>query len=170
MSLVQDPLIRDIPDFPNYQISEYGVVYNKKNGKEIKGNFNNNAGYIKVCLSKDNKKYNFNIHRLLGIVFLDNFDNKPCIDHINRDRRDNRLENLRWVSYSENMKNCSVNKLNNTGVKGLNYANYNGCEYWRISIRYGNGKRLYRTFSYTEEGYKNAVEQRLKWEQELWCK
>ena len=47
---------------------------------------------------------------MLGIQYLPNPDNLPCIDHINRIRLDNDLNNLRWVSYSTNSKNKTSSK------------------------------------------------------------
>lgn len=45
------------------------------------------------------------VHRLLALAFIPNPENKPCIDHIDRDRTNNSLDNLRWVSYAENAEN-----------------------------------------------------------------
>ena len=57
-------------------------------------------------LWKEHKCKKFYIHKLVAETFIKNYDNnKICIDHINRLRDDNRQENLRWVSYSENNKN-----------------------------------------------------------------
>lgn len=59
-------------------------------------------GYCRVMLCKNNKTKRFLIHRLLAEHFIPNPENKPCIDHINGDRSDNRIENLRWCTYKEN--------------------------------------------------------------------
>lgn len=58
--------------------------------------------YCRVMLSKENKARRFLIHRLLAEHFIPNPENKPCIDHINGIRDDNRLENLRWCTHLEN--------------------------------------------------------------------
>lgn len=69
-------------------------------------------GYLRVHYYKD-----YYIHRLIAECFIDNPDNKPMIDHINRNRTDNRIENLRWVTQQENQNNkdCSKSKYNGLG-------------------------------------------------------
>ena len=98
-----------IEGYENYLIFEDGVVMNTDSGKELKPRLN--QGYYKICLSKDGKTKNLSLHRLIALAFIPNPDNKPVIDHINRNRGDNRIENLRWATISENGRNsnCSSN-------------------------------------------------------------
>jgi len=103
---------QDIKGFPNYMINEYGDVYSKKLNRLLKIR-KNNCGYNTFSLRNNKKTYTKSQHRLLGIQYLPNPDNLPCIDHINRNKLDNCLSNLRWVSYSLNAKNKS-SKLNST--------------------------------------------------------
>jgi len=65
-------------------------------------------GYAVVCLSKDKKQYKKKIHRLIAEHYIPNPENKPEVDHINRDRSDHRIENLRWATTSENAENRSL--------------------------------------------------------------
>ena len=62
-------------------------------------------GYSYVVLRKDKTSRNFRVHRLVALAFIPNPENKPCIDHINGCRTDNWVENLKWVTYSENINN-----------------------------------------------------------------
>lgn len=62
-------------------------------------------GYAHVTLTKDGKHKTYLLHRLIAEAFIPNPENKPCIDHINTIRNDNRVENLRWCTYSENIRN-----------------------------------------------------------------
>lgn len=66
-------------------------------------------GYLWVKLSKyengEKIRQKHRIHRLLGIQYLENPDNKPEIDHIDRDKKNNSIDNLRWVSRNENRRN-----------------------------------------------------------------
>jgi hypothetical protein len=61
-----------------------------------------NVEYLQVCLCKNNKKRSRSIYRLVAEAFIPNPDDKPCVNHINGVKSDNRLENLEWVTYKEN--------------------------------------------------------------------
>ena len=61
----------------------------------------NRWGYMRVRVNgKD-----YSVHRLVAGTFLHNQDNKPQVDHINRNKTDNRVQNLRWVTRTENNRN-----------------------------------------------------------------
>ena len=62
-------------------------------------------GYVGISLHKDGKAKNFNIHRLVAIAFIPNPNNLPQIDHINADKTNNNVNNLRWVTAKENINN-----------------------------------------------------------------
>ena len=64
-----------------------------------------NCGYKRVQLSKNGEKKKFSIHRLLAIHFIDNPNEYPVVDHIDIDKQNNNLENLRWVTRSFNNRN-----------------------------------------------------------------
>ena len=89
---------------PDYEIySEYPYQIRKKSNKKIiKESIHKPTGYVRCSL---NQKV-YRKHRLIAEQFIPNDDpnNKSFIDHINHIRSDNRIENLRWCSYSENQK------------------------------------------------------------------
>lgn len=66
-------------------------------------------GYPFVRLSRDGEIKSHNIHRLVGQAFIQNPDNLECINHINSNRSDNRVENLEWCTYSHNNKHAYSN-------------------------------------------------------------
>ena len=95
---------KEIEGFDNYKISNLGRVKNIKFDRLVKPLLDN-KGYIMVNLYKDGKMKRLSLHRLIAIAFIPNPDNKPCIDHINTDRSDNHIDNLRWVTQKENHNN-----------------------------------------------------------------
>ena len=91
-----------------YEVSSEGRVR-----KLIKGNyltFKNSNGYQRVGLCIHSKQKWFLVHRLVAQAFIPNPDNKPEVDHINCDRNDNIVENLRWVTSKENNNNPITRK------------------------------------------------------------
>ena len=94
---------------PNYEISTtYPHDIRRRGSKRnafIKPK-DNGCGYYQVCLSDGKYKY---VHRIIAMQFIENDDpiHKTQVDHINRIRSDNRIENLRWVSASTNNRNKS---------------------------------------------------------------
>lgn len=71
------------------------------------------SGYLAPSpLSKNGETKTIYTHKLVAEAFIPNPENKPCIDHINTIRTDNRAENLRWVTYKENSNNpLTIKKL-----------------------------------------------------------
>lgn len=65
----------------------------------------NKYGYLTVGLKMHSKGETIPVHKMVAIAFIDNPLNKRCIDHINANRKDNRVENLRWVTIKENQNN-----------------------------------------------------------------
>ena len=84
-----------------------GNYYSKIQKGCIITNQKDTRGYNQVQLHKGTRKQvcTMRVCRLVANAFIPNPDNKPCIDHINTDREDDRVSNLRWVSYKENSEN-----------------------------------------------------------------
>lgn len=67
-----------------------------------KGSLHDN-GYLSVCVHRKT----YLVHRLIAETFIENPNSKPTVDHINRERDDNRVENLRWATLAEQQANSS---------------------------------------------------------------
>lgn len=89
----------DIPIYDNYQITKCGSI-RSKDTKKIKSIYIAN-GYPTTKLNKKTES----VHRLLCLTFIPNPYNKPLVDHIDRNRSNNNLCNLRWATWEENMNN-----------------------------------------------------------------
>ena len=99
---------RDIKDYQGlYSVSNFGEVKSHRTGKILKP-ATNHKGYLIVQLSVLGCKVNYRIHRLVAETFISNPENLPEVDHINMDRQDNIVTNLRWVSGSTNTRNRNV--------------------------------------------------------------
>ena len=103
-----------------YEVSSEGNVRSKDRWVNNKGTIEfrkgrvlkqcDNRGYKLVTLCKDAFPFKAKVHRLVADAFIPNPDNKPEVDHINGDRGDNRAENLRWCTKTENMRNSVTKK------------------------------------------------------------
>jgi hypothetical protein len=94
----------EIQDYQNYLIYPDGRVYNKKHNRFLKPHLTNH-GYLQIDLSNNGKHKVMKVHRLIANHYIPNPENKPCVDHIDRDRQNNNIENLRWVTIRENSSN-----------------------------------------------------------------
>lgn len=95
----------DVKDYESsYKISKEGVVVSFliPNKPRILRQNNMRGGYKRVVLCKDGMKKQWAVHRLVAFQFIDNPNNKPCVNHKNGNPSDNRVENLEWCTISEN--------------------------------------------------------------------
>ena len=87
--------------FEKYEVSNLGKIRNIKSGKILKPWLHNN-GYLMHCLYKNNKSKNLLLHRIVATAFIDNPEEKPCVNHIDENKLNNDLSNLEWCTVREN--------------------------------------------------------------------
>lgn len=97
----QQRSLKSIPSFPDYLITEDGRIKSLKSQKWLRL-FIQKDGYKKVSLRRDGVTFKKSVHRLVAETFLDNPNGLPVVHHLNDDKLDNRVENLKWATYSEN--------------------------------------------------------------------
>ena len=121
----------DIKNFEGYyKVSNLGRVYSIKTNKFLKLKRRNN-NYLIAQLSKDGKQYPIFAHRLVAMMFCERPEHLKDIpfedldvDHINTVRDDNRAENLRWCTRSENNLNPITRQRQVDSHKGENHNNW----------------------------------------------
>lgn len=99
----REEIWKDIPEYEGiYQASNLGRIRSlKKKAPRILKQCLKEDGYNRVNLYKDGKYKNCQVHRLVALTFVPNPDNKPTVDHIDRDKTNNNIENLRWATSLE---------------------------------------------------------------------
>lgn len=93
----------ELPGFSNYIVNRDGSVYSKRLRKNLKTH-NRGNGYLQYRLvNDDGRVVAMSAHRLVAICYIPNPESKPTVNHINRIKTDNRVENLEWATYPEQM-------------------------------------------------------------------
>lgn len=120
----QQPSIewRIIEEQPKYEVNNLGQVRHIIRKQILKPRLNK-GGYNYFCVCNNGKRINYAVHRAVAIAFIPNPDNKTEINHINSIRDDNRLENLEWVTSSEN-KHHAYLKAENSISRGKKIHQY----------------------------------------------
>jgi hypothetical protein len=124
----------EVIDYPNYLIYPDGRVQNKKTKRYLKPR--DRGPYKCVRLYNGIKNVNHSIHRLVAEHYVPNPYNKSQVDHINRDKTDNRVENLRWVTASENQFNQDLRKNCSSGYRNISYDTFQNR--WKYYLQKNN--------------------------------
>lgn len=176
-----------IDDFPNYKVDVEGRVLNVKTGRILKPALDD-GGYYCVMLSNNRERETRRVHQLVASAFLNKPNENVVVDHINNIRSDNRIENLRYVTSSDNSRNrlghignikyefvdeIPLNSLHITHVKGIDVSEleiyYNKqtdnfymkmtTNKWRVMYK-ENRYNLYRiTFTHNNRVIKYSINQ-----------
>ena len=139
---------KTVENYDTYSISTFGQVMNNVTGKLLKGN-KNLSGYVQVTFCKENKLKMYLIHRLVALAFIQNPESKSQVDHIDNNRLNNSLDNLRWATIRENSMNTKIRSNNTSGVKGVIWNNHR--QKWGASIKIDGKSINLGNFSTKEE-------------------
>ena len=141
-------------NFSKYEVNREGEIFNKKCNRQLFGTLHN--GYIIVNILNDftGKSQRRFVHRIVAETFLENSNEFEQIDHIDNNRRNNNVQNLRWCSHSQNLTNresFSISKDTNKPEKKFKFVSWNkrgniwkGC----VSV---NGKSVHIGYSDNDE-------------------
>lgn len=97
-----------IKNYENYLIDQDGNVYNNTTKKFLKGSIGEH-GYKYYRLSSNGIKKMFYAHRLVAENYIDNPNKLPVVNHIDGNKLNNNVNNLEWITYSDNTKHWKNN-------------------------------------------------------------
>jgi len=141
--------MKDIKGYEGlYAINKKGQVWSYKRERYLKCSIaGGGKGYLSVSLCKNGEIKHYKISRLLAQTYIPNPNNHPVVDHKNINSLDNRLSNLRWVSYSDSMRNQTKPQNETSKYLGVFYVKSRKVWVARINI---DGKRKYLGHCKTE--------------------
>ena len=103
--------IKDIPGFEGlYACDTKGQIWSYYTNKFLSPS-KSKRGYLHIVLIKDKKRYDYRVHRLIAMTFLENPENKEQVNHIDGNKLNNYLSNLEWVTAEENIEHAKTNHL-----------------------------------------------------------
>lgn len=92
---------KDIEGFPGYRISNSGRVWSKTRNMELKVLLNSYSYVNLYCKGCGRNPIHHYVHRLVATHFIPNPENKPTVNHKNKDKTNNCISNLEWATYAE---------------------------------------------------------------------
>lgn len=145
---------KTVPNFPKYEINEYGVIkrkayLNRRNrlikARTLKPAISN--GYLHISLCVNNKIQSFSVHRLLALTFLGPCPKRCVVRHLDGVKLNNKLSNLKYGTYTQNMqdavehgtiryKSKDLRSLNLNKIKNIRQSLYRGLTCTSIAKQY----------------------------------
>lgn len=103
-----EPVWKDVVGWEGvYQVSNYGEIKSLHYNKErIMKQSTDTNGYLQVKLNKNGNGKAYLVHRLVAQAFIPNYHNKPFINHLDSNPKNNKITNLEWCTQSENVRHA----------------------------------------------------------------
>ena len=142
-----------------YAIFTNGRIFSFNRKKYIETEPNIHGYVMSAIFVEKNKLKMYQIHRIVAMAFLENPDKLKYVDHIDQNRKNNNVENLKWIDIDGNNKNRQMYKNNKSGISGIRQLE-NGSFQAEIRIHNGKGGHITQCFDTEQE----AIECRKKME------
>ena len=139
-------MFEPIKNYETYGITKKGVIKDYRTGKLINCSLNK-SGYKKLQLVNPEGKKGFLVHRLVALQFIKQIEGKNEVDHIDRNRINNNIENLRWVNDIEQVENRGNFKNNKLNEKYICFETDGQTTRYRLQITKNYTKILSKSFN-----------------------
>ena len=143
-----------IKNYETFGVNKIGQIKDFRTGL-LKDIFPNPCGYLECNLQNPDGWKKFRVHRLVAITFIEKIENYDEVDHIDRNRTNNHVDNLRWANdIIQNNNKCGWGELpkyiyfENTNTKKNPYSSF----IFQIRSKiYGSHKKRFRSDKFTLE-------------------
>ena len=142
----------EIQDYPNYLIYPDGRIWSIPRKGATAGRFMktppNSEGYLMTMLRYQGQGKTHRVHRVVAEHYIPNPENKPTVDHIDRNPANNHVSNLRWATIPEQMANKGAYANNTSGHTNITdvYSNQGRNLYWKFHKKRKGHKTINKQF------------------------
>ena len=133
--IIYNEIWKQIDGYGKYYVSNFGRIKNIDTERILKQR-KRKDGYYQICFNKDRKAKCFRIHRLVAFSFLG--DSNLSVDHIDHNKSNNEVTNLRYATKSQQKQNTKSYKNSTSNYKGV----FKFKNKWQAQIQI-NGNKIY---------------------------